>query len=300
MNFNLTFNSKVIFQIFVFLSFSTFSIAQPADNEELKKMYETDQSDRSGANINWEIIWPRDSIRMNRVTELVALGKVITAMDHYNAAMIFQHGNDTLASGMAVAMMKKAVLLDPSTDKWLLAAAIDRDLMYKQLPQIYGTQYTKQEDGPWELYTIDTTRITDLERKVYHVETLAQQMEKVTSMNKKALSGLLDQGMKFDSIASFCKTVKKQNIDSEYDTSEGGLNSWGYDLLQNGKLTDALAVFRLNTELYPSSYNTWDSLGECLLKMGLIDDSVDAYTKSLQFKPNNKNALKVLEEYKNK
>jgi hypothetical protein len=48
--------------------------------------------------------------------------------------------------------------LDPSSEQalWLSAAAWDRVLMSKKLPQWYGTQYTKASaNGPWELYKVD-------------------------------------------------------------------------------------------------------------------------------------------------
>lgn len=55
--------------------------------------------------------------------------QIKTATDHYNAAMIFQHGGDTIASTIAIDQMRKAIELDSTMNKWLLAAVIDRDLM---------------------------------------------------------------------------------------------------------------------------------------------------------------------------
>ena len=99
------------------------------DNEELKALYEADQADRKSMDIDWSEIYPRDQARQKRVSELLESGQVRTSNDYANAAMVFQHGDDTIASGMAVEMMRKAVELDSSRNKWLLAAAIDRDLM---------------------------------------------------------------------------------------------------------------------------------------------------------------------------
>jgi hypothetical protein len=128
----------------------------------------------------------QDSLRQMRVQQLLDSNKVQTSNDYHNAAMVFQHGLDTIASGMAVKLMQKSLELDSTADKWLLAAAIDRDLMRRDLPQIYGTQYLKMgEDAPWELYQLDSTKITDAERKEYNVETLAEQRDKVKKMNEK-------------------------------------------------------------------------------------------------------------------
>jgi hypothetical protein len=40
--------------------------------------------------------------------------------------------------------MKKAIELDPTINKWLLAAAIDRDLMSRSKSQIYGPNMLKR------------------------------------------------------------------------------------------------------------------------------------------------------------
>jgi tetratricopeptide (TPR) repeat protein len=52
----------------------------------------------------------------------------------------------------------------------------------------------------------------------------------------------------------------------------------------------------MNTELYPEDFNTYDSYGECLVKIGRIEEGITAYKKSLELNPNNENAKKVLEE----
>lgn len=155
------------------------------DNKELQTMYDEDQADRKTDKIDWSVVSKRDTIRHTRVLEMLDSSLVNTGKDYYNAAMIFQHGLDSIASGMAVEMMKKAITLDSTIDKWLLAAAIDRDLMWRKKPQIYGTQYIKNgPDMPWELYKIDTTVISDKERIEYGVETLKQQKLHVEEMNR--------------------------------------------------------------------------------------------------------------------
>ena len=62
---------------------------------------------------------------------------------------------------------------------------------------------------------------------------------------------------------------------------------------------DALKIFKLNTELFPKGYNTYDSYGECLLKVGHLEDGLKAYKKSLELNPNNENARQVISQYEN-
>ena len=290
---------RVLLLLFPFLLLCCYASTQAQegmkDHEELKRMYQEDQSDRMTGEIDWAVVSKRDSLREARVYELLDSGKVRTGQDYYHAAMIFQHGGDTVASGMAVKMARQAVALDSAVNRWLLAAAIDRDLMRRNEPQIYGTQYIKTTaDGPWELYTIDTTKISDEERKAYRVETLAEQRERVKMMNKKKLSEMLAEGRGVEEIVRYCQQHDKD--EAAYDISEGGINSFGYQLMAENRLEDALKVFEANTELYPNAFNTHDSLGECLLKLGRTEEAVVAYRKSLELNPKNTHAREVIEE----
>jgi len=84
-----------------------------------------------------------------------------------------------------------------------------------------------------------------------------------------------------------------------YDFTETEVNAYGYDLMRDEKYEDALTVFKLNTELYPDAWNTFDSYGECLLVLGDTISGIKAYEKSLELNPNNGTAIEVLREYKN-
>lgn len=268
-----------------------------ADNSELVEIYKNDQADRQTDNIDWDIVSKNDRLREKRIYELLDSNKVHTSRDYHNAAMVFQHGEDSTAYGMAVKLMRKSIELDPTANKWLLAAAIDRHLLSKNEPQIYGTQYHKfGADDPWEIGEMDTTKISDAERIEYGVETLAQQREKVKQMNRKKLSELMAEGKPIDKVIEFIKSENQE--DSKYDISQSGINSFGYNILRAGKQKEALEVFKFNTELYPEGFNTWDSYGECLMMMGNKKEGVIAYKKSLALNPENKNAQRVVEENK--
>ena len=273
-------------------------VQEITDNSELLKMYNEDQAARTADNIDWKIVSKNDSLRRVRVYELLDSNKVRTSLDYYHIAMVFQHGMDTLSSAMAVKMMRKRIELDSTASKWLLAAAIDRDLMRRGEPQIYGTQYRKLMNSPWELYKTDTTKITDKQRIEYGVETLAQQREKVKMMNKKKLSELQSNGKSISEIVEFCKNEDVQECD--YDILESGINIFGYQLMAEERLEDALAIFKLNTELYPKGYNTYDSYGECLLRLGDKEGAIKAYEKSVELKPSHKNGKRILIELKDK
>ena len=82
---------------------------------------------------------------------------------------------------------------------------------------------------------------------------------------------------------------------------EADFNNLGYRLLQENKVEAAIYVFEKTVELYPDSWNAYDSLGEVLAKAGRKERAIEGYRKSLELNPGNKNgqaALKLLEEGK--
>lgn len=268
--------------------------AQQSHNEELQQMYQKDQQSRFSPNIDWSLLNKEDSVRRVRAKELIDSGKVITGQDHYHAAMVFQHGMDSVDYGKAVQLMKKAVALDSTVNKWLLAAAVDRELMSRNKPQIYGTQYIMIEGGRWALYTIDTTQVTDEERKAYRVETLAEQRIKEREFNLLPISSYHPNSKSIAETVDFIRNEQAKGNESTYNVSEGAINTFGYQLLNSGSVEDALEIFLLNTVLYSEAFNTHDSLGECLLKLGRKEEAIAAYQKSLELNPKNENAREVL------
>ncbi|MEI7583371.1 tetratricopeptide repeat protein [Runella sp.] len=284
-------------QYLFFLLFSVASFAQKPDNAELKKMYDEDQKARMASTIDWVQLSKNDSIRQKRVYELIHSGQLITGKDYYHSAMIFQHGTDTTASAMAVKLMKRAIDLDSTVNKWLLAAAIDRDLMRRDKPQIYGTQYIKMgQDAKWERYKIDSTQVTDIEREYYDVETLAEEKER--TMNLRSISEFYSESQSLEKTLALIKAEKVKGDTAIYNVSEGEINSFGYELLSAKKANDALIIFTLNTELYPNGFNTFDSLGECLLILNKKEEGIKTYKKSLELNPKNKKAMKIVNDSK--
>lgn len=62
---------------------------------------------------------------------------------------------------------------------------------------------------------------------------------------------------------------------------ERSLNFSGYALLGTGRAADALAVFQLNAETFPSSANVWDSLADGYEAAGDTTRAVEASRKAL-------------------
>src|SRR5262249_25421731 len=64
--------------------------------------------------------------------------------------------------------------------------------------------------------------------------------------------------------------------------AETRFNQMGYGFLQKKDDAKAIAVFRLNTELYPDSANTYDSLGEALEGSGDKAGATAMYRKCVE------------------
>ena len=94
------------------------------------------------------------------------------------------------------------------------------------------------------------------------------------------------------------KAEKVKGDTAIYNVSEGEINSFGYELLSAKKANDALIIFTLNTELYPNGFNTFDSLGECLLILNKKEEGIKTYKKSLELNPKNKKAMKIVNDSK--
>ncbi len=74
------------------------------------------------------------------------------------------------------------------------------------------------------------------------------------------------------------------------------VNALGYQVMSSGRVQDAIAVFKLNVEAYPNSFNVYDSLAEGYKVAGERELAIEFYEKSLELNPANTNAVRMLEE----
>ena len=75
-----------------------------------------------------------------------------------------------------------------------------------------------------------------------------------------------------------------------FELNENEVNTWGYKLLKQNRVKDALEIFKLNVFLYQASANAFDSLGEIYAEMGDTALSIKNYEQSLKLDPKNTNA----------
>jgi tetratricopeptide (TPR) repeat protein len=78
--------------------------------------------------------------------------------------------------------------------------------------------------------------------------------------------------------------------------TEPQMNRVEFAYLNRGQVKEALAVFRLNIEAYPESFNVYDSYGEALMADHQYQPAVQNYTRSMELNPGNDNGRKKLAE----
>jgi hypothetical protein len=130
------------------------------------------------------MVGKRDDERRKRVQEIVEKGGAREAADYIHASMVFQHGTTPEDYDRANRWAAKAVELDPDYPgaRWLAAASKDRYLMWSGKPQLYGTQFKRDGNGPWYLWQVDPS-ITDEERAKWDVSPLARAKARVEALN---------------------------------------------------------------------------------------------------------------------
>ena len=78
---------------------------------------------------------------------------------------------------------------------------------------------------------------------------------------------------------------------------EAEVNDLGYRFLHElNRIDDAIEIFKYNIDSYPHSANACDSLGEAYFLEGNLGLAVNYYKKSLEFNPNNQNAVHMLRQ----
>ncbi|MFZ4633879.1 MAG: tetratricopeptide repeat protein [Saprospiraceae bacterium] len=79
--------------------------------------------------------------------------------------------------------------------------------------------------------------------------------------------------------------AKQSSNPASYTFIEWDVNAAGYYLLQDKKLDEAIELFKINTELYPKSWNAYDSLGDGYLAKGDKTNAKTSFQKALQLNP---------------
>lgn len=100
----------------------------------------------------------------------------------------------------------------------------------------------------------------------------------------------------FDKASQTYADIKKSLPD--FALKENEVNSWGYELMACGKIKEAIEIFKLNVELYPESFNVYDSLGEAYMNNGEKELAIKNYQRSIELNPQNTAGIEMLKKLK--
>lgn len=170
--------------------------------------------------------------------------------------------------------------------------------VYKQGP--------KREEKGLHVYRVPTFIVYQKDKEIgriveYPVESLERDLLKIVSgqpythnyQGYALINAWLTQGILSDANVNPRGLAQqiRNNISRETE-----LNSCGYVLLMRKDIKEAIAVFRININLFPQSPNCFDSLGEAYMMAGMKEESKSCYQYVLELDPKNENAKAQLEK----
>ena len=161
------------------------------------------------------------------------------------------------------------------------AAGVDFDTALSQLPI------------PEELDFIRQAGASDEELARFHLfETTALWRQLKEPASEKLAQAIDEDGVEAG-VARYRDLVAKGSADLFFD--ENGFNLLGYRYLGERKVDAAIAVFEINVENFPESWNVYDSLGEAHMLRGDRERAISLYRRSLELNPDNRNGVTMLQ-----
>lgn len=98
-----------------------------------------------------------------------------------------------------------------------------------------------------------------------------------------------------DAAAPTYAALKASHPD-KYNFDEEQLNLLGYHYMNTGNIEEAKAVLELNMELFPKSWNVYDSYAEVLLHLDRKAQAIELYKRSVAMNPGNVGGIAFLED----
>ena len=153
--------------------------------------------------------------------------------------------------------------------------AVDNIVMANATEELKGTKgFTAQGFISAANYAVQNK--VNYEQALKWIDQAIAQNNSFTALNVKAAI-LTQMGQTAE--------AEKINSDALPLATENELNSYGYQLLGEGKHDKAIEIFKLNTKRHPKSANTWDSLGEGYATKGDKKNAIINFKKSLSMNP---------------
>ena len=94
-------------------------------------------------------------------------------------------------------------------------------------------------------------------------------------------------------------TIQKEDSTSVF-IEENAFNRLGYNKLNENKIEDAIALFKINVALYPKSDNVYDSLADAYTRNEDSLMALENYKIALKYNTGNRRAKQFIEAYNKK
>jgi len=174
--------------------------------------------------------------------------------------------------------------------------------------RVKGTALTIGEPGQpaVDLLPVSKTEFINRNRPIrYFFEKPGELTLRGSGWERKAVRMAADEKVpmeclfagKFEEAAGLYRKIFAVNP-KDPNVEESRLNTIGYQILGRKLAGPAVIIFRLVTELYPGSWNAFDSLGEALAAKGDTAEAIQSYEKSLSLNPKNEAGAKKLAKLK--
>jgi len=150
-------------------------------------------------------------------------------------------------------------------------------------------------------YAAETAALTRaVETDIAAANKFEQERDPLNVLSAEALRNLVVN----ESFGAFEKDLNRawKEDPNSFLVQEAAVNQLGYALMGPKHIDDAVAVLKWNTEHYPKSPNTWDSLGEAYANAGDMTNAVASYRKALAINTDYPNAMvakRFVEEHGN-
>lgn len=156
----------------------------------------------------------------------------------------------------------------------------------------FNTQLTRITSDKTFIVLLNNTGEAPLNEITHAIAAILY--DKTYDLPKRSVAFSLADRMEKDGIPATLKYYDEIKGSSGYYLDEDEMNGTGYQLLESGRVNEAVAIFKLNTIAFPKSSNVYDSYGEGLMVQGNKTEALENYRKSVTLNPGNENGIKIL------
>jgi glyoxylase-like metal-dependent hydrolase (beta-lactamase superfamily II) len=144
---------------------------------------------------------------------------------------------------------------------------------------------------PEELDFVREAGASEEELADYHRREIAELWRQLKESASVAVAEAIDAGGAEAGRARYLELV----AGSDVYFNEMEFNRLGYRYLGEDRVDNAIAVFEMNMDRFPESWNVYDSLGEAHAARGDTERAIELYSRSVEINPDNANGVQTIE-----